>query len=199
MTLNFPCLICQFIYDGQFLWNIHGTSLTEDRHMLCTPCLIKFADKNIICPLRCGNPFTPLQLNLGYKKLVTRANKEFIEQFPNETCIPSESNIKNQKIWLELIDNIENYVALDQFPTVYGWGKFRHLTYFMSTLKSNCFHKNIGKILELKQQDFSEDLDIKVGLKRKLEEIEYNNIQDNEDEEIEVNINDILEHINRSN
>lgn len=193
MSIHFPCLICQFVYDGKYLWNIHGNSLTEDRHMLCTPCLIKYCSRNTICPLRCGDPFNPVQLNPGYKRLVTRSNREFIEKFPEDTSIPNESTIKNQKLWLELVTNVEQFITVDTAPVVYGWGRFRHLTYFMHTLKSDSVSKNIEKILKLKSQEFSEDLDIKVGIKRKLHEIEYT--PSNEQQEIQIDIGQILQHI----
>ena len=73
------CMICQYIYDGEYFWNIHGTSKNEDRHLLCTQCLIKFAKKNIQCPYKCTSEFNPIQLQPGYKQLITNQNNDYIK------------------------------------------------------------------------------------------------------------------------
>ena len=90
--MNFPCVICQYIFKGEYLWNIHGSSLDEDRHILCTPCLIKYSYKNAKCPLRCNNVFNPVQLNPGYKSLITIANEEFIKNNPTTEAIAESSH-----------------------------------------------------------------------------------------------------------
>ena len=189
--INFPCLICQCVYDGRFLWNIHGNSISEDRHLLCTPCLIKYSKPNAVCPLRCGDPFAPLQLNPGYRSLITKANSDFVSNNPTDTSVPTDSCVEQQELWLKLVTNVDSYITLDHHPVVYGWGKFRQLTYFMSTLKTESVHDNIKDIFALKSESLS-NLDIRVGAKRKADEMTQRLSISNE---ITIDINDILERL----
>ena len=61
--MNFPCMICHYVFDGEILWNVHSQSVVEDRHLLCNFCLIKFCSKNIQCPLKCNNHYHPSDHN----------------------------------------------------------------------------------------------------------------------------------------
>ena len=167
--MNFPCVICQYIFKGEYLWNIHGSSLDEDRHILCTPCLIKYSHKNAVCPLRCKNEFNPVQLNPGYKTLVTTANEEYITNHPTSLAIADEDVLENRELWNKIIISIDDYIHLDYYPVVYGNGMFQKLTYYMRTLKSSEFEEKLNHIYQMnKESEFSESLSIKVGVKRKL-------------------------------
>lgn len=167
--MNFPCAICQYILNGDYLWNIHGSSLNEDRHLLCTPCLIKFSYKNAKCPLRCNNVFNPVQLNPGYKQLVTSANEDFIKNNPTNEANPDKEILENRQQWNEMIHDIDEYIHIDYYPIIYGTGLFENLTYYMRTLKSSDFEENFATIYKLKKESkITDSLSIKVGIKRKL-------------------------------
>ena len=166
--MSFPCAICQNLFDGVFLWNMHGSSMDEDRHILCTPCLIKFSSKNAKCPLRCQNSFNPVKLNPGYSELITLCNKNFIKMNPNHHSIPDDDVLKNIKLWDKLITNIEDYINLDYYPNIYGTGLIRTLTCFMRNLKSNNLEESIEEIFNINQKtNLTETFSIKIGIKRK--------------------------------
>ena len=166
--MNFPCVICQYLFKGDYLWNIHGYSLDEDRHLLCTHCLIKYSNKNIICPLRCNNSFNPVQLNPGYKQLVTLANEEFLKNNPTHEAIADEDVLENRELWDKIIRNVEEYINFDYYPIIYGTGLFRTLTSFMRTMKSEDFEDNISNILKMNNDlKISDSLTVKIGIKRK--------------------------------
>jgi len=168
LIMSFPCLICQYIFEGKYLWNIHGSSLDEDRHLLCSTCLIKYSEKNVKCPLRCNNTFNPIKLNSGYEQLITGLHETFVKENIKHQSIPDEDIIKNRKLWNKLIHNVEDYINLDFYPIVYGIGVFRNLTYFMRTLKSTDFENNIEEIFKInKQIKLTDIFNIKIGVKRK--------------------------------
>ena len=167
--MNFPCAICQYIFKGDYLWNIHKSSLDEDRHLLCTPCLIKYSHKNAKCPLRCNNVFNPVQLNPGYKQLITLANEDFIKNNPTHVANPDDEILENRELWDKIITNIDEYINLDYYPNIYGTGLFRTLTCFMRTLKSTDFEDNISNILKMNNDlKLSNSLTVKIGIKRKV-------------------------------
>ena len=166
--MNFPCSICQYIFSGEHLWNIHGNSFDEDRHILCTPCLIKFSHKNAKCPLRCNNSFNPVPLNPGYKNLISLVNEKFMIDNPNDESVPDKDITKNRELWKKLIDNIEDYIHLDFYQDIYGTGPFKNLTCFMNTLKSNEFDENIGQIIKMNDEScLPDNFTVKLGVKRK--------------------------------
>ena len=166
--MSFPCIICHFIFKGKHLWNIHGSSLDEDRHLLCSSCLIKYSEKNAKCPLRCNNKFNPVKLNPGYEQLITSLHYKYIKEHPGHQSIPDEDTIKNRKLWNKLIKNVDEYINLDYYPVIYGIGIFRNLTLFMRTLKSKHFEDNLEEILNINNEEqLSDILHVKVGVKRK--------------------------------
>ena len=167
--MNFPCVICQYLFKGDYLWNIHGSSLDEDRHLLCTHCLIKYSHKNAKCPLRCNNVFNPVQLNPGYKGLITLANEKFMKNNPKHEAMADKEVLENRELWNKIILNIDEYIHSDYYPVTYGHGMFKNLTYYMRTLKSTDFEENIEKIYKINSESkLSDSLSVKVGVKRKL-------------------------------
>ena len=145
--MSFPCIICQYVFKGDYLWNIHGDSMLEDRHLLCTRCLVKFSHKNAVCPLKCHNIFNPMRLNPGYKSLISKSNKEHVEKNPSDLCVPDDEILKNQKDWDTIVQNIEKYITVDTTPYIYGFGKFCQLTCYMYTLKSIEFEDKMREII----------------------------------------------------
>ena len=167
--MNFPCVICQYLFKGDYLWNIHGSSQDEDRHLLCTHCLIKYSHKNAKCPLRCNNVFNPVQLNPGYKGLITLANEKFMKNNPKHEAMADKEVLENRELWNKIILNIDEYIHSDYYPVTYGHGIFKNLTYYMRTLKSTDFEENIEKIYKINSESkLSDSLSVKVGVKRKL-------------------------------
>ena len=168
--MTFPCIVCQNIYNGDFLWNLHGNSISEDRHLLCSSCLIKFSKKNATCPLKCGNPYMPVQLNPGYKELLTNVNLDFALKHPTHLNVPDAQDLENQQLWMEIINNVDKYIIQDNYPIVYGCGKFRELTFYMNSLKSHSIENNLKAVISLHDHTFGEDIEIKVGCKRQIRE-----------------------------
>ena len=192
--MNFPCAICQYTLNGDFLWNIHGSSLDEDRHILCTPCLIKYSHENAKCPLRCHNTFNPVRLNKGYNKLITHTNELFINNNSDDKSIPDDDVLKNIQLWNKLIDNIEDYIELDYYPVVYGTGVFKNITHYMRTLKSNDFEDSIEEIFKINNvQNLDDKLTLKIGLKRKIIEDQIEEETNTQRPRIHFNLSDLFE------
>ena len=192
--MNFPCAICQYILKGEYLWNIHGSSLDEDRHLLCTPCLIKYSHKNAKCPLRCNNVFNPVQLNPGYKQLVTLANDEFIKKNPTHEANPDKEILENRQQWQTIIKKIDEYISVDYYPITYGTGLFETLTYYMRTLKSSDFEENFSTIYKMNEElNLSDSLSIKVGIKRKLIEEQINEELISQRPRINIDLSELFE------